>query len=87
MLFLRELQPILPARLKWLGLTTGYWRVDEFDAIETYKGDVWNFTTEGAVSNPDPSNGAVDVKQTQVITWSPNVYAASHVCRGLRGRQ
>jgi len=24
---------------------TYYWRVDEFDAIETYKGDVWSFTT------------------------------------------
>jgi len=24
---------------------TYYWRVDEFDAIETHKGDVWSFTT------------------------------------------
>jgi len=55
-----------------------YWRVDEFDAIETYKGDVWSFTTQGAVGSPEPSNGAVDVKQTQVLTWSPSVYAASH---------
>ncbi len=55
-----------------------YWRVDEFDAIETYKGDVWSFTTQGAVGSPDPSNGAVDVKQTQIITWSPSVFAASH---------
>ena len=57
---------------------TYYWRVDEFDIIDTYKGDVWNFTTEGAVGNPNPSNGAVDVKQTQIITWSPSVFAASH---------
>ncbi len=57
---------------------TYYWRVDEFDIIETYKGDVWSFTTEGAVGNPDPANGAVDVKQTQIITFSPSVYAASH---------
>jgi len=57
---------------------TYYWRVDEFDAIDTYKGDVWSFTTEGAVGDPNPSNGAVDVKQTQVLTWSPNVFAASH---------
>ncbi len=27
---------------------------------------------------PYPSNGAVDVKQTQVLTWSPSVYAGSH---------
>jgi hypothetical protein len=57
---------------------TYYWRVDEFDAVETYKGHVWSFTTEGAVGNPNPVNGAVDVKQTQIITWSPSVFAASH---------
>ncbi len=57
---------------------TYYWRVDEFDAIETYKGEVWSFTAQGAVGNPDPANGAVDVKQTQIITFSPNVFAASH---------
>ena len=57
---------------------TYYWRVDEFDIIETYKGDVWSFTTQGAVGSPDPSNGAVDVKQTQILSWSPGVYAASH---------
>jgi hypothetical protein len=57
---------------------TYYWRVDEFDAIGTYKGDVWSFTTQGAVGSPDPANGAVDVKQTQILTWSPSVFAASH---------
>ena len=57
---------------------TYYWRVDEFDAIETYKGDVWSFTTQGAVGNPNPANGAVDVEHTPVLTWSPGVYAASH---------
>jgi hypothetical protein len=57
---------------------TYYWRVDEFDAVETYKGDVWSFTTQGAVSSPDPSNDAVDVKQTLVLSWSPGDQAASH---------
>jgi len=57
---------------------TYYWRVDEFDAIATYKGDVWSFTTQGAVGNPDPPNGAVDVEHTPMLTWSPGVYAASH---------
>ncbi len=57
---------------------TYYWRVDEFDAVETHKGDVWSFITEGAVGDPNPANGAVDVKQTQIITFSPNVFAASH---------
>jgi hypothetical protein len=57
---------------------TYYWRVDEFDIVETHKGDVWSLTTEGAVGNPNPANGAVDVNRTQIITWSPSVFAASH---------
>jgi len=56
---------------------TYYWRVDEFDAIATYKGDVWSFTTQGAGS-PDPAKGAVDVTQTPVLTWVPGVFADSH---------
>jgi hypothetical protein len=55
-----------------------YWRVDEFDAVATYKGNIWSFTTEGAVGNPEPSNGAVDVKQTTILTWSHGVFADSH---------
>ncbi len=57
---------------------TYYWRVDEFDIIDTFKGDVWSFTTEGAVVSLKPSNGAVDVKQTQILSWSPGDFAASH---------
>jgi hypothetical protein len=57
---------------------TYYWRVDEFDIIETYKGEVWTFTTEGAVGSPNPTNGAVDVKQTAILSWTPGVFAASH---------
>ncbi len=57
---------------------TYYWRVDEFDIIETFKGDVWSFTTQGAVVSLKPANGAVDVKQTQILSWSPGDFAASH---------
>jgi len=57
---------------------TYYWRVDEFDIGETHKGDVWNFTTEGAVGSPDPANGAEDVTQTPVLTWVPGVFADTH---------
>jgi len=57
---------------------TYYWRVDEFDVVETHKGHVWSFTTQGAVGSPDPSNGAVDVEHTPTLTWSPGVYADSH---------
>ena len=57
---------------------TYYWRVDEFDGLGTYKGDVWSFTTQGGVGNPNPANGAVDITQTPSLTWTPGVYAASH---------
>jgi len=57
---------------------TYYWRVDEFDVIETHKGDVWSFTTEGAVGSPEPANGAVDVTQSLILTWSHGVFADSH---------
>jgi hypothetical protein len=56
---------------------TYYWRVDEFDVVETHKGDVWSFTTEGAVAALDPANGAVEVTQTPVLTWAPG-FGASH---------
>ncbi|MBW7991759.1 MAG: hypothetical protein FVQ84_17325 [Planctomycetes bacterium] len=57
---------------------TYYWRIDEFDIIETHKGDVWSFTTEGAVGSPSPAKGAVDVTQTPVLTWVPGVFADTH---------
>jgi len=57
---------------------TYYWRVDEFDIIETHKGDVWRFTTEGAVEALEPAKGAVDVTQTPVLTWVPGVFADTH---------
>ena len=55
-----------------------YWRVDEFDAVETYKGDVWSFTTPGAVGNPQPGNNAADVQMNKVLAWTPADSAASH---------
>ena len=57
---------------------TYYWRVDEFDAAVTHKGDVWSFTTVGAAWNPNPPNGAVDLEPSQILTWSPGSVAASH---------
>jgi hypothetical protein len=61
---------------------TYYWRVDEFDVLNTYKGDVWGFTTEGAVEALDPANGAVDVTQTPVLTWAPGFGASNEVYFG-----
>jgi len=58
---------------------TYYWRVDEDDGLGTiYKGNVWSFTTEGAVTGPNPADGAVDVSPTQPLTWNAGAVAASH---------
>ena len=55
-----------------------YWRVDEFDPPFTHKGDVWGFTTPGAVGNPLPANGAVDVQMNATLNWTAADNAASH---------
>jgi len=55
-----------------------YWRVDEFDGFETHKGDIWAFTTPGAVGNPQPANGAVDVQTNATLSWTAADSAASH---------
>jgi len=61
---------------------TYYWRVDEFDIVETHKGDVWSFTTEGAVTALNPANGAMDVTQTPVLTWAPGLGATHEIYFG-----
>jgi Concanavalin A-like lectin/glucanases superfamily len=55
-----------------------YWRVDEFDGLGTYKGDVWTFTTTGAVGNPQPANGAADVAMATTLSWTAATNATSH---------
>ena len=55
-----------------------YWRVDEFDAATTHKGDVWGFTTPGAVGNPQPSNGATGVQFNAKLSWTAADNSASH---------
>ncbi|HEC04186.1 MAG TPA: hypothetical protein ENI81_11690, partial [Phycisphaerales bacterium] len=48
-----------------------YWRVDEFDPPFTHKGDIWSFTTPGAVGNPQPANGAAGVQMIATLDWTP----------------
>ena len=55
-----------------------YWRVDEFDVVTTHKGDIWSFTTPGAVGNPQPTYNAADVPMNVVLSWTPADSAASH---------
>jgi len=65
-----------PASLE--GEKVYYWRVDEFDAVDTYKGDVWGFTTPGAAASLSPANGAVDVQINSTLSWIPAATAVSH---------
>jgi hypothetical protein len=57
---------------------TYYWRIDEFDSVTTHKGEVWSFTTQGAVGSPNPANGAMDVTQIPILSWTAGIYADSH---------
>ncbi len=55
-----------------------YWRVDEFDAVAWYKGQVWGFTTPGAAGQPQPANGATGVQMVTKLSWTPATNATSH---------
>ncbi|MEJ2704602.1 MAG: hypothetical protein P8Z79_19380, partial [Sedimentisphaerales bacterium] len=55
-----------------------YWRVDESDPPSTYKGDVWSFTTPGAVGNPQPAYDATDVPMNVILSWTSANSAVSH---------
>jgi hypothetical protein len=55
-----------------------HWRVDESDGTAMYKGDVWSFTTPGAVGNPQPAYNAEDVAMNAILSWTPSDSAASH---------
>jgi len=54
-----------------------YWRIDSFEPPNTHKGDIWSFTTPGAVGNSQPANGAVDVSMLATLGWAPADTAAS----------
>ena len=55
-----------------------YWRIDEFDGLATYQGDIWSFTTPGAVGNPLPAYGSKDVGMNATLSWIPADSAVSH---------
>ncbi len=55
-----------------------YWRVDEFDAVVTHKGDIWAFTTPGAAGNPKPATGSTGASMVGKLSWTPATSAVSH---------
>jgi len=57
---------------------TYFWRVDEFFGVETVRGEIWSFSTPGAVGSPNPYSGAENVNQVTSLTWVAGDNAASH---------
>jgi hypothetical protein len=59
--------------------TTYYWRIDEVDSTNTYKGDVWSFTIAPKKAfNPDPINGADSVDLDVELNWASGFGAILH---------
>ena len=58
---------------------TYYWRIDEVNEPNTWKGRVWSFTVySGTARGPEPADNASNVRPDAVLSWSPGYYAASH---------
>jgi hypothetical protein len=59
--------------------TTHYWRVDEVNEPNIWKGAIWQFTTDtGTAHNPSPTDGAVFVPVDANLSWTPGCVASSH---------
>ena len=59
--------------------TTYYWRVDEVDSENTYKGNVWSFMVAPKKAfNPDPIDGGELVDLDVVLHWASGFGAKLH---------
>ncbi|MHC4497507.1 MAG: LamG domain-containing protein, partial [Planctomycetota bacterium] len=59
--------------------TTYYWRVDEVNGLDIWKGQVWRFwVEEGKAREPDPRDGSGRVPASKVLSWTPGCLATSH---------
>jgi hypothetical protein len=60
--------------------TIYYWRVDETAVDCLTKGDVWSFKVAplGKATNPQPSDGHLNVTKHPILSWSAATYASSH---------
>jgi hypothetical protein len=58
---------------------TYYWRVDEVDSENTYKGNVWSFMVAPKKAfNPDPIDGAELVELDVSLHWAPGFGSKLH---------
>jgi hypothetical protein len=59
--------------------TTYYWRVDEVNEPNIWKGTVWTFTTaDGKAAGPSPADNASSTPIEVTLSWTPGVLAVSH---------
>ncbi len=60
-------------------VATYYWRIDEINSSDLWKGDVWSFEVEGRAKNPIPVNGAGDqIFLGLDLSWDAGVDALTH---------
>jgi len=61
-----------------LGMTY-YWRIDEISGDVTWKGGVWQFTTnDGKAYEPYPADEQTAVLKDAVLSWTPGCSTLSH---------
>ncbi|MHC4259238.1 MAG: S8 family serine peptidase [Planctomycetota bacterium] len=59
--------------------TVHYWRIDEVNGPNAWKGAVWSFAVEeGKTRDPDPEDGVTHVPADQILSWTPACFADSH---------
>ncbi|MGD8499259.1 MAG: LamG domain-containing protein, partial [Phycisphaerales bacterium] len=59
--------------------TTYYWRVDEVDPTNTYKGDVWSFFVPPKKAfEPSPADGAEFIETDVTLTWTAGFGTITH---------
>jgi hypothetical protein len=59
--------------------TTYYWRIDEVNDSNTWKGDVWRFEVASIpASHPSPDDGEPEANRYSLLSWAPGADANSH---------
>ncbi len=59
--------------------TTYYWRIDEVDPTNTYKGSVWSFTVPPRTAyDPDPADGGKFIDPNVELSWTTGFRAKLH---------
>ncbi len=59
--------------------TTYYWRIDEVNGPDSWKGTVWSFTVQGTCATvPVPADGATDIDMMTPLGWKIGLEADRH---------